>query len=86
MQENMENSADKDIIQVAGNDITQTASRNINEHSDKRIEFVEKDFKRNSDASSEIASEVKLFSQKENITIQSGKEIIFNSDEKSNIF
>jgi type VI secretion system secreted protein VgrG len=82
----MENSANKDITQTAGHDINQSAAGDINEHSNNRKEIVEKDFKRNSDTSSEVATEASIFSHTENMTLQSGKEIHFNSAEKSNMF
>jgi type VI secretion system secreted protein VgrG len=80
------NSADENITSVAGTDIIQSATGDIKETSDKRIEIVEKDFKRQADMSNEIASEAKMFSEKENMTIQSGKTVEFNSAEKSKLF
>ncbi|MBE0393181.1 DUF2345 domain-containing protein [Flavobacterium sp. PL002] len=84
--EDMDNSANNDINQTAGNDLTQSAAGDIIENSDNRTEIVEKDFVRQAYSSSEIASEVTIFSQKENMTLQSGKTIEMNSTEKSNMF
>ena len=84
--ENMENSANKDITQTAGHDINQSATGDINENSHSRKEIVEKDFKRNSDTSNEVASEASIFSHTENMTLQSGKTVQVNSAEKTNMF
>ena len=84
--DDMDNSAGKNITQVAGNDLSQSAAGEIIENSDKRTEIVEKDFKRQADTSNEIASEVYIFSQKENMTLQSGKTVEINSAEKSKMF
>ena len=84
--EDISNTANDNIISVAGTDIIQTATGDIKETSDNRTEIVEKNFKRQADISNEIASEAKMFSEKENLTIQSGKTIEFNSAEKSKLF
>jgi type VI secretion system secreted protein VgrG len=84
--EDISNSANDNIISVAGTDIVQTATGDIKETSDNRTEIVDKDFKRQADVSNEIASEAKMFSEKENMTIQSGKTVEFNSAEKSKLF
>ncbi|WP_281234443.1 hypothetical protein [Flavobacterium gelatinilyticum] len=85
-KKNVEVEAGIDILQNAGNDINITSNGNIMEKSDNRTEIVEKDFKRTSYTSNEIAAEASLYSQQENMTIQSGKQILFNSNEKSNLF
>ncbi|WP_435384126.1 hypothetical protein [Chryseobacterium tructae] len=79
-------SANEDITSTAGKDIAQTASGDIREMSDNRTELVEKDFKRQSETSSEVAREIAMFSEKENMTMQSGKIVEFNSAEKSKLF
>jgi type VI secretion system secreted protein VgrG len=84
--EDIDNLANKDISQTAGQDINIAASGNIMEQSDNRNEIVEKDFNRVSDTSNEVAAEASLFSHQENMNIQSGKQILFNSAEKSNLF
>ncbi|MNF14906.1 hypothetical protein D3C80_2172960 [compost metagenome] len=56
------------------------------EKSDNRTEIAEKDFQRTSDISNEIAAEASLYSHKENMTIQSGKQVLINSTENSNLF
>jgi uncharacterized protein involved in type VI secretion and phage assembly len=83
---NITNSANEDITSVAGKDIAQTASGDIREMSDNRTELIEKDFKRQSEISNEIAGEIAMFSEKENMTMQSGKIVEFNSAEKSKLF
>ncbi|MFD1601275.1 type VI secretion system Vgr family protein [Flavobacterium artemisiae] len=84
--ENMDCDAGKDISQTAGNDLTQTASGDITESSDNRKEMVDKDFIRQADTSNIIASGVSIFSNKENLTLQSGKTVEVNSVEKSKMF
>lgn len=84
--DNISNAANENIISVAGTDIIQNASGEIRETSDMRIEMVEKDFKRQSETSNEIAGEVSMFSENENMTMQSGKIVEFNSAEKSKLF
>ncbi|MDL2145129.1 phage baseplate assembly protein V [Flavobacterium tructae] len=84
--ENMDCDAGKNISQTAGNDLTQTASGDITETSDNRKELVDKDFTRQADISSELASGVTIFSNKENLTLQSGKTVEVNSVEKSKMF
>ncbi|MDV6167379.1 phage baseplate assembly protein V [Flavobacterium sp. DG1-102-2] len=83
---NMDSSAGDTITVVAGKDIMQTATGDIIETSDNRMETVDKDFFRQADNSSEMASEAKMFSEKENMTMQSGKTVEFNSAEKSKLF
>ncbi|HEX8013679.1 MAG TPA: phage baseplate assembly protein V [Flavobacterium sp.] len=84
--EDIDNSANKDITQIAGHDINIAASGNIMEQSDNRNEMVEKDFNRTSDTSNEVAAEANLYSHQEDMKMQSGKQILFNSAEKSNLF
>jgi len=83
---NISNSANDNITSVAGTDIVQTASGEIRETSDMRTEDVAKEFKRQSQISNEVAGEVSVFSEKENMTMQSGKIVEFNSAEKSKLF
>lgn len=85
-KENMEMDAGNDIFQKAENDIYITGNGSIMEKSDHKTEIVEKDFTRTSDTSNEIASEASLTSHQENMNIQSGKQILLNSAEKSNLF
>ena len=79
-------SANENITSTAGTDIVQTAAGDIRETSDTRTEMVEKDFFRQSETSTEIAGEISMFSEKENMTMQSGKTVEFNSAEKSKLF
>ncbi len=79
-------SANENIISTAGEDIIQTAAGDITESSDTRTELVEKDFRRESETMNEIAGEISMFSEKENMTMQSGKIVEFNSAEKSKLF
>ncbi|HEX8577658.1 MAG TPA: phage baseplate assembly protein V [Flavobacterium sp.] len=84
--ENISNAAKENITSVAGTDIVQKATGEIRETSEMRNEIVEKDFKRQAITSNEIAGEVTMFSEKENMTLQSGKTVEFNSAEKSKLF
>jgi type VI secretion system secreted protein VgrG len=84
--ENISNSANENITSVAGTDIIQSAAGNIKETSDNRTEMVEKDFTRQTDNFNTQASRISLFSEKENMTIQSGKTVEQNSAEKSTAF
>ncbi|WP_326984720.1 phage baseplate assembly protein V [Chryseobacterium sp. MYb264] len=79
-------SANDNIISSAGQDIVQTAAGDIRETSDTRMEMVEKEFRRQSETSNEIAGEMSIFSELENMTMQSGKIVEFNSAEKSKLF
>ncbi|PST83469.1 type IV secretion protein Rhs [Pedobacter yulinensis] len=79
-------SVQKDISVTAGNNYALSASGDIQESSDTRKESVTKDFMRQSDVSNELASEIVLFSQQENMTLQSGKTVEVNSAEKSKMF
>ncbi|MGM5631960.1 phage baseplate assembly protein V, partial [Apibacter raozihei] len=76
----------ENINQTAGNDIYQTASGNIMETSDNRTEIVENTFRRNSSVSDEVSNEAQIFSNQENMTLQSGQTVMLNSSEKSNLF
>ena len=79
-------SVGKDITTSAGNNFSLTATGDIQENSDNRTEMVSKDFLRQSETSNELASEISVFSQKENMTLQSGKIVEINSAEKSKLF
>jgi type VI secretion system secreted protein VgrG len=85
-KENIEIAAGNDIFQEANHDMYVDVRGNILEQSDNRTEIVEKDFKRTSDISHEVAAEATLYSHQENMTIQSGKQVLINSAEKSNFF
>ncbi|WP_431241979.1 type VI secretion system Vgr family protein [Flavobacterium sp. P21] len=85
-KENIQMEAGNNISQDAGNDIDISANGKIIEKSDNRTEIVDKDFNRTSDTSNEIATEASLYSYQENMTIQSGKQVLINSAEKSNLF
>ena len=78
--------ANDNIISIAGKDMKLTASGDITETSDTRTEMIEKEFKRQSETSNEIAGEISMFSELENMTMQSGKIVEFNSAEKSKLF
>ncbi|WP_051666678.1 type VI secretion system Vgr family protein [Pedobacter sp. R20-19] len=79
-------SVSKDINTTAGNNYSLSAAGDIQENSDHRKEFVSKDFVRQSDTSNELASAISIFSQSENMTLQSGKTVEVNSAEKSKMF
>lgn len=83
---NQTNSISKDIATTAGNNYSLSATGDITENSDNRTEIASKDFNRQSETSNEIASEISVFSQKENMTLQSGKTVEVNSAEKSKMF
>jgi uncharacterized protein involved in type VI secretion and phage assembly len=78
--------ANDNIVSIAGKDMKLTASGDITETSDTRTEMIEKEFKRQSETSNEIAGEISMFSELENMTMQSGKIVEFNSAEKSKLF
>ncbi|ENA1795599.1 DUF2345 domain-containing protein [Flavobacterium psychrophilum] len=82
----MDNSAGKNLSQVAGRDLNQSAMGDIKEISNNRTEIVEKDFTRQADISNEVATQVTIFSNKENMTLQSGKTVEVNSAETSKMF
>lgn len=79
-------SVNKDIATTAGHNFSLTATGDITESSDNRTEFARKDFMRRSETSNELASEITVFSQKENMTLQSGKTVEVTSSEKSKMF
>lgn len=79
-------SVNKDLGTTVGNNYSLSATGDIQESSDKRSEYVTKDFVRQSETSNELASEISIFSQKENMTLQSGKTVEINSAEKSKLF
>jgi type VI secretion system secreted protein VgrG len=83
---NIHNTANENITSNAGVDIHQTAHGNINESSDHRNEIVQKNFQRNAEHSNEVAATAKLFSYVENMTIQSGKTVEFNSADIAKLF
>ncbi|MGN8059999.1 type VI secretion system Vgr family protein [Pedobacter sp. 22163] len=83
---NQTTSVNKDINTTAGNNYSLSATGDIQESSDIRSEFVTKDFVRQSETSNELASEISMFSQKENMSLQSGKTVEINSAEKSKLF
>ncbi|KFF25433.1 type VI secretion system Vgr family protein [Chryseobacterium vrystaatense] len=84
--ENISNSANSNITSIAGTDIVQTAAGDIRETSDTRKEMAEKDIHRQSETSQSLAGKITMFSEKENMTLQSGKIIENNSAEKAKIF
>ncbi|TCD07636.1 type IV secretion protein Rhs [Pedobacter frigidisoli] len=79
-------SVSKDIAITAGNNYSLSATGDIQENSDNRKETVSKDFMRQSESSNELASAITMFSQSENMTLQSGKTVEVNSAEKSKMF
>jgi type VI secretion system secreted protein VgrG len=83
---NQSTSVNKDISTVAGSNYLLSATGEIRENSDVRTEFITKDFVRQAETSNELAGEITLFSQKENMTLQSGKTVEVNSAEKSKLF
>ncbi|MFC3561211.1 type VI secretion system Vgr family protein [Pedobacter jamesrossensis] len=84
--QNQSTNAGKDIATTAGNNYSLSAIGDVSETSNNRTELATKDFKRTADTSNEIASEISMFSAKENMTMQSGKIVELNSAEKSNLF
>lgn len=85
-RENITVDAGQDIDETAGGDINQMASGDINEVANKKTEKIQEDYNRSSKTSNEIAQKVTVFSQKENMTLQSAKTVELNSAEKSNLF
>ncbi|MFC1222430.1 type VI secretion system Vgr family protein [Pedobacter sp. BG31] len=83
---NQTTTVNKDIGTTAGNNYSLSATGDIQETSDKRSEFVTKDFIRQAETSNELANEITMFSQKENMSLQSGKTVEINSAEKSKLF
>lgn len=84
--ENQSINVGKDIATTAGNNYSLSAAGDVTEASNNRTEVATKDFKRTSETSNEVASEISMFSAKENMTMQSGKIVELNSAEKSNLF
>lgn len=84
--QNQSTNVGKDIATTAGNNFNLSAVGNVSEVSNNRTELATKDFKRTSETSNEVASEISMFSAKENMTMQSGKIVELNSAEKSNLF
>jgi uncharacterized protein (DUF2345 family) len=78
-------SAGENLAESAGNDITQDAKGNINERSDNRTERVEETFNRKSLSSSEVSNEAQIFSDQEDMTLQSGQIVMMKSAGKSNL-
>jgi len=83
---NMINSANDNITQTAGTDIKQTAGGEIHESSDKRTEIADKEIKRQSEKSDTVADKIDIFSEKQNMTMQSGKMVENNSADKAKLF
>jgi len=84
--ENIDIGAAKNIDESAGGDINQSASGDINESADNKTEIIGEGYQRTSKTSNEIAQQITAFSEKENMTLQSGKTVLINSAEKSNLF
>ncbi len=84
--ENIDEMAGQNITTNAGKDISIKATGDITEASDNRTELVDETFNRQAEISNEVAGEISIFSQEENMTLQSGKTVEFNSVEKSNLF
>lgn len=79
-------SASHDMIDYAGNDLKQTAKCEILESSDTRMEMIEKDYHLQSNTIDTLANKISIFSEEENMTLQSGKVVQVNSAEKTNQF
>ena len=84
--ENMDNSANNNITVTAGNDIMQTAAGEILENSDVRNEISSEKTHRQTADFNTLAEKVTIFSEKESMTLQSGKSIEKNSTEKTKMF
>ena len=84
--ENLDESIGKNMTTNVGGDITISATGDLQESSESRKELVDEKFTRNSTTSSEVAGEVSILSESENMILQSGKTVEFNSTEKSNLF
>lgn len=84
--ENISIDAGKDIDETAGGDINQVAVGDINETADNKTEIIDGNYQRHSNESDEIAKRITLFSEEDNMTLQSGKTVLLNSAEKSNLF
>ena len=85
-EEDIESTAGRHISSVAGGDIHQIAVGDISEESDNRTEVAKEEYTRTAQLSNEVAQKISLFSEKENMTLQSGKTVEVNSAEKSNFF
>jgi uncharacterized protein involved in type VI secretion and phage assembly len=84
---NISNTANDNISHIAGQDIQIAASGDIKEDSDKRMESATKDIRRQSDNMDTLANNgISIFSEKENMTLQSKQTVEHNSGEKSNMF
>lgn len=84
--ENITVDAGQNIDESAGGDINQTATGNISETADNKTEYVEKDYLRSVERSVVQGKSVSAFSSEENMILQSGKTVLLNSAEKSNLF
>ncbi|MGL6128738.1 type VI secretion system Vgr family protein [Chryseobacterium artocarpi] len=84
--ENISNSANVNITSIAGTDIIQNAAGDIRETSDNRQEMAEKGIHRQSETSQSLAGKISMFSDKENMTLQSAKIIENNSADKAKLF
>lgn len=78
--------ASNDMIDYAGNDLKQTAKCEILENSDTRTELVDQEYVLQSFSIDSLAREISIFSEEENMTLQSGKVVKINSAEKTNQF
>ena len=78
--------ASNDMVDYAGNDLKQTAKCEILENSDTRTELVDQEYVLQSFSIDSLASEISIFSEEENMTLQSGKIVKINSAEKTNQF
>ena len=83
--ENISISAGANINEYAGSNITINANGDITEQSKNRVETTTESYNRNSKESKNISGEVTIITE-ENFVVESGKEIKWNSAEKSNMF
>ncbi|MDH7464187.1 phage baseplate assembly protein V [Chitinophagaceae bacterium 26-R-25] len=79
-------SAGNDMVQSVGNDITQTAAGEILENANSRKEIISGDYNRKAGRINNLANAISLFSEQDDLTLQSGKSIQMNSAEKTNQF
>lgn len=83
----IEMEAGRDIKQDADRDITINAQGNIYESGDNKTESISENYLRSSGESTQFAEEVKIFSTKENMLLESSQKTVeINSAENSNIF
>jgi len=83
----IETEAGRDIKQDADRDITINAQGNIYESGDNKTESITENYLRSSGESTQFAEEVKIFSTKENMLLESSQKTVeINSAENSNIF